>query len=304
MASIALIVRCEGPPSALPGVLGPLRGDAGGARVELFLAVDSVARAHEDSLAAARLPASWRAEVVPGGEGGAVAAVNGALARSEADRVVLLDGACEPAEGLLAAHLAFHGRRAGALAAGNVRWRPDAVETPFMHWFAYRLHRFHVYAPGGPVPVAEVDAAHWSAPRELLAEARFDPALRMFPVETAELLYRLGARGAQAFFLAEASAADTRRRTLVDFVKEQHRLGGALRDAFHRHGAAPPRALSERAGREAAARPPWVLRARPWLGMPDGPPEWAARGAHAFLAGLKGRAMPGESLAIGYGDDV
>lgn len=192
---------------------------------------------------------------------------------------------------VLAEHVKVHGGRPGHAVMGNMRWSPEVITSPFMHWCAHHDHVHYMFNDHNALTWESLHTLNASIDR-CWFEAGFwydeefpDPAF-----EDTEHAYRLWKAGMKVTFAPDAIAYHHHFFDPDGYLDKSYMRGKSGRRLLELYPEQTDRILTEY--REAIRLAGGRLYARTLLGLPDGPGEWYARIAHAFLAGLEGRPVP------------
>ena len=267
-------------------------------RAEWIVAAGSDRRAIGAVLAEAALP-DWSVELLAVEDSTAAKAREAASGRAAGEILLFLDDDLIPQAGCLRAHLEGHRNAGAGILLGNTRWADGSASNMFEHWLSHRRFLPPVWEDGAPVPLVRADPAHWSCPRAMLAQKSFRADIAVAGLENLALFVRLAAEKIELRFASRALAEVSSVESPAAHFRRWHRLGQGLRGIRGK----VPGLLAEveaQARLEARLRPRWMLAARRWLGLIDGPPEWASRCGHAMSMGLDGRKLAEDITDEGY----
>jgi glycosyltransferase involved in cell wall biosynthesis len=139
---------------------------------------------------------------------------------------------------LVAEHLERHRRESFGRCAvvGMVRWPPELDGDLFRHWLDNGGPQFAYPRMNGRQTIGPrfFYACNVSAPRDLLLEHPFDPAIR-YGFEDTELAVRLQGSGVRLLYHPEAWGFHNHPRTLDEFRRRQYRVGQSLYAALKNH---------------------------------------------------------------------
>lgn len=251
------------------------------------------------SVLADTAPTGWTVEMLSIEDSTAAKAREAAATRAAGEVILHLDDDVVPMPGCLCAHLEAHRRHPGSVFVGNTHWVDGAAGNLFEHWLTHRRFQPPAWEGDACVGHDRLEPAHWSCPRGLLADSSFRVGIPFAGLETMELISRLAGDGIAVRFAADARAGVASVEAPSSHYKRWHRMGGAMRE-LRASSPGMGSELERRSRAEAARRPRWLLSGRRWLGLIDGPPEWAARSGHAFVCGIEGRPLPADITDEGY----
>lgn len=219
--------------------------------------------------------------------------------RADGEVLLFLDDDMEAMPGLLRAHLDAHARHPGGAFAGQIVWSSDAVETQFEHWCTHRNAALNSVGGDERLYPLEIQPGNWSVARSWFANDGFDESIEYPGLETEAMVWRLMARGLALRFAMEARTLTRQRDSLESLVQRSYRRGLAIREIRNQFtGEIATMCAELRMARRS--RPRWLMTARGWLGLTDGPSEWRARVGHAVCLGMDNKGLPEDVLGRGY----
>ncbi|MEQ8819670.1 MAG: glycosyltransferase [Sumerlaeia bacterium] len=213
---------------------------------------------------------------------------NFAVEKAAGQIILFLNDDVRLEPGFLAAHARAHAARPGHAVIGNTRWAPEVMTTDFMHWVAH--HDSFYYLIDDPAATtweyfhtlnASLDRS-WFDRGERFDESFPDPAF-----EDTEFGFRLLKAGMWVTFAPAAIAYHVHYFDADDYLAKSWMRGKSARRLTRKFPELHERLVGEY--EHAAARMRWRLRWREWRRLADGPEQWHARFALAFLAGYEGR---------------
>src|SRR5947209_10444047 len=191
--------------------------------------------------------------------------------------VLFTDNDTIPVPGLVAEHLASHGRSPSAEVAvvGPVRWARGLRVTPFMRWVEYGLQFQYESVRGEVAGWGHLYGANSSIKRALLeVVGDFDQDHLPYGYEDMDWAYRAHGQGLQVRFNPRAIVEHLRPMTVADWKVRAPRLAVSEWRFCELHPELEPflhRLFSRAAagsdyGRKAAAIARFVPRRTPWVG--------------------------------------
>ena len=233
LTSIAVVVPTHQRRGRIAGLLAALADQSlPAASIEVALVCDGCT---DGTAEAARAAGAPRLTVLEQPRSGAATARNRGAAATAAPILLFLDDDMVPERGCLAAHLAAHGRTAGALVLGHMPVHPESPRSFLTEGLASWARRRHerLAVPGAVPAFTDVLTGHLSIARSSFeAMGRFDARFTeggTFGGEDIELGARAAARGVPILYAAEAVAAQIYDKTFAALARDI--VDGARADA-------------------------------------------------------------------------
>jgi glycosyltransferase involved in cell wall biosynthesis len=175
---------------------------------------------------------------------GRAAACNTGLGAARAPVVVVLDDDMTLEPGAIAAHRAFHERRARQAALGRIVLAPGSEPASCFRRFLEREQAFREGAlldRRDDVPFPMCLTGHFSAARDVLEEAGgFDASIARYGFEDIDLGYRLHGAGIRIAYLPEAVSIHRAYMTDLDrYLARQREAGLVARELAARYPDGP-----------------------------------------------------------------
>lgn len=237
----------------------------------------------------------WPLQWIDQPKSGPAVARNRAVRQSTGEILLFLndDVVLEPA--VLAGHDHAHQQQPGHAAMGNMRWHPEVITSEFMHWCAHHLHVHYLIDPAMNMTWeyfhtlnASIDRC-WFEKGHWFDETFPDPAF-----EDTEFVYRLWKQGLKITFAPDATAYHHHHFNPGDYLRKSAMRGTSARKFLELYPELTDRILGEY--HEAIKRTETRLFWHDLLRRTDGPAEWSARFALAFMAGYNNQPVPKSAL--------
>lgn len=308
MPSLSIVIPTLGGSETLDEVLAglerqtpPMRG------VEVLIVLDARGSA-EDAAGLGRPERPFPLAIRRAEHPGASAARNAGWQAAKAPLILFLDDDIVPRSGLVAEHLAWHGRNpepeVGVL--GAVRWSPRVTVTPFMRWLETGIQFDYATIESTETEWQRFYSCNVSVKRTMLERVGgFDEQRFPFGYEDLELARRMSEHGFRLLYNDAAAGEHLKTETLGSWREKLARIAVAERrftelypgerpyfyERFRAAADAPvARGRSARLARFVPQRLPWLGRFV-WRSYdlvcsqrlaPDFLSEWDAAGADAL----------------------
>ena len=224
--------------------------------------------------------------------GGPARARNCGIAKTRAERVLLLGDDTVPAPGALASHLKAAGHRKVAV-QGLIEWDPQIGVSREMKFLAPEGPQFWFKGLGddSPVPWNSVASSNLSAPQRWFLEEPFDEVFSEACFEDTEMAWRWARRGWSTVFCKSAVCYHRHRYESIEpFLARQRKAGWWARKAARMH----PGMLATTLVRPLALAPAFAARAgwRALRGRARQEDLWDLRCRLEFAKGFLSRLPP------------
>ncbi|MCB2154398.1 glycosyltransferase family 2 protein [bacterium] len=241
----------------------------------------------------------WSLEWLQTDKGGPARARNAAVEIAKGEVILFLNDDVRLEPGFLQVHDRRHREDPGHAVFGNSRWAPEVIINDFMHWVAHHDSFYYLIPPNGEADWVYFHTLNASIHRKWFDEGHlFDVNFPYPAYEDNEYAYRLQKIGLRILYAADAFLYHHHLFEPKQYSAKSWERGASARCFVEKYPELRDMILGEYLG--VAERMRYRLRISDALRRPDGPDEWHARFAMAYLAGYRDEPIP--KLAMRFRD--
>ena len=233
----------------------------------------------------------WPIQWIDTPKGGPALARNRAVEAAKGEIILFLNDDVRLEPGFLQIHDRRHRETPGHSVVGNSRWAPEVIVSDFMHWVANHDSFYYLIPENGGADWVYFHTLNASMDRRWFDEGHlFDEDFPYPAYEDTEYAYRLQKAGMKIFFAADAFLYHHHLFEPNQYLPKSWERGVCARRLIAKYPELWEVIAGEYEG--VARRMRFRLRISDLLRRPDGPDEWHARFALAFLAGYRDEPIP------------